>query len=52
MKLPEINFDDLPDEVKALVEGGAEFDSIVDGNIAIDFPIGPEEHKKMKMAQH
>tara|TARA_Y100000004_G_scaffold85867_1_gene96296 strand:- start:127 stop:426 length:300 start_codon:yes stop_codon:yes gene_type:complete len=49
MKLPEINFDDLPDEVKALVEGGAEFDSIVDGNIAIDFPIGPEEHKKMKI---
>ena len=49
MKLPEINYDDLPDEVKSLMEGGAEFDSIVDGNIAIDFPIGPEEHKQMRV---
>lgn len=49
MKLPKINFDDLPDEVKTLVENGAEFNSLSDENFAVDFPIGPEEHKQMKV---
>jgi len=49
MELPKINFEDLPDEVKELVKDGAEFESIVDEDFALDFPIGPEQHKTMKV---
>lgn len=45
MKLPKINHEDLPKEVQDLVDTGAEFESIIDQDFAIDFPVGPEQHK-------
>jgi|SaaInlV_100m_DNA_5_1039725.scaffolds.fasta_scaffold06096_2 hypothetical protein len=49
MKLPKINHEDLPKDVQDLVDNGAEFESIIDEGFAVDFPIGPEQHKNMKV---
>lgn len=49
MKLPKINHEDLPKDVQHLVDSGAEFESIIDEGFAVDFPIGPEQHKNMKV---
>tara|TARA_B100000902_G_C26961115_1_gene740559 strand:- start:427 stop:717 length:291 start_codon:yes stop_codon:yes gene_type:complete len=45
MKLPKIDYNDLPDEVKALVGEDFEFDSLVDDNYAVEFPVSSERYK-------
>ena len=49
-QLPKIKFEDLPDEIKEAVnECDIEWESLIDQDYFIGFPIGPEEAKDMKV---
>ncbi len=49
-KLPKIKYEDLPDEIKEAVEEcDIEWESIVDQDYFVGFPIGPDEAKDMKV---
>ena len=49
-QLPKIKFEDLPEEIKEAVnECDIEWESLIDQDYLIGFPIGPEEAKDMKV---
>lgn len=50
MKLPEINYEDYPDEIKNAIDEGAEFVSLIDKDYALDFSITPEQYVDMKVS--
>ena len=50
MKLPKINYEDLPEEVKEnYSEDQIEFDSVLDGDYAVEFPVSSEKYKSDRM---
>ena len=51
MKLPKINYEDLPEEVKGnFTEDEIEFDSVVDEDYAVDFPVSSERYRSERIA--
>lgn len=51
MKLPKINYEDLPEEVKEnFTEDEIEFDSVVDEDYAVDFPVSSERYRSERIA--
>ena len=49
MKLPKINYEDLPKEVRELVGEDFEFESLADGNYAVDFPVTSDRYRSERM---
>ena len=51
MKLPKINYEDLPEEVKGnFTEDEIEFDSVVDEDYAVEFPVSSERYRSERIA--
>jgi len=49
-KLPKIKYEELPDEIKdVLDEVDVEWESLIDTDYFIGFPLGPEAHKTMRV---
>ena len=51
MKLPKINYEDLPEEVKEnFTEDEIEFDSVLDEDYAVEFPVSSERYRSERIA--
>ena len=49
-KLPKIKYDDLPDEIKEVLdEVDVEWESLIDTDYFMGFTLGPEAHKDMRV---
>jgi len=49
MKLPKINYEDLPKEVRELVGEDFEFESLADDNYAVEFPVTSDRYRSERM---
>lgn len=50
MALPKINYEDLPEKVKDIVDEDFIFDEMLDGEYAVDFPVSSSQYRADKIA--